>query len=126
MPNGLFNPETSVPDTVNPEVVYSPIDPAPAFKPAKLSTKRSDPDTAMPSGSVNPDEIKVPVPTVTPAVVYSLIDPLPPVMATKISEPDTAMPDGLSNPDTSEVFTVDPEVVYSPINPVPGVVLLLK
>ena len=76
MPVGLFNPETRAAFTVAPEVVYSPIVPAPEF-----ATNRSEPDTAMPAGSLNP-EISAAF-TVAPEVVYSPIVPSP--FPTKIS-----------------------------------------
>ena len=48
-PRGVLNPEISEAFTVAPEVVYSPIVPLPEF-----ATNRSDPETAMPSGKLNP------------------------------------------------------------------------
>jgi hypothetical protein len=87
--------------------VYSPIVSGPLF-----TTNKSEPDTAIPLGSVNPD-ISAGF-TVSPEVVYS-----PTVAATLFttnkSEPDTAIAVGRLNPDISAGFTVAPEVVYSPI-----------
>ena len=66
MPWGSLSPEMSEALTVAPEVVYSPIVPAPKFV-----TKMSDPDTAMPSGSLSPEMSEAL--TVAPEVVYSPI-----------------------------------------------------
>src|SRR5580692_8709320 len=83
-PNASCNPVINEEFSVPPVVVYSPIALLLFF-----TTKTSDPDTAMPYGKLNPDETRVPVPTGSPAVVYSLIS-LP--FVTKISDPDTVMP----------------------------------
>jgi hypothetical protein len=72
MPNGLSNPETSVPvPTGTPAVVYSPIVLSP-----ELVSKISDQDTVMPPGPFG-DDGSVPEPTGWPAVVYSPIVLLP-------------------------------------------------
>jgi len=61
---GPLNPEISDAFTVAPEVVYSPIVP-----PASFATKRSDPETTIPTGPCNP--VTSDVFTVDPEVVYS-------------------------------------------------------
>ena len=57
-----------------PEVVYSPIVPVKVFE-----TNRSEPETAMPTGPLNP-ETKAGF-TVAPEVVYSPIVPIGPLFA---------------------------------------------
>jgi hypothetical protein len=96
--------------TVVPEVVYSPILPVPL-----LTTKRFDPDTAMPTGKFNP--VMSAAFTAVPEVVYSPIVPVLTAFPTNRFDPDTAMPLGPFNPEISEAFTVAPEVVYAPIVP---------
>jgi hypothetical protein len=66
MPSGVFNPETREAFTTAPDVVYSPIVPAPAFV-----TNRFDPDAAMPIGELNPETREAF--TTAPDVVYSPI-----------------------------------------------------
>jgi hypothetical protein len=61
-----------------------------------FATNRSERDTAMPAGMLNP-EIRAGF-TVAPEVVYSPIVPLP-EFATNRSEPNTTMPAGLLNPE---------------------------
>ena len=83
-----------------------------------FTTNRSEPDTAMPKGVVNPEMSDAF--TVAAEVVYSptpLLPPPAPSFTTKRSEPDTAIPVGLFKPEISVAFTVAPEVVYSPIMP---------
>src|SRR5271155_1809506 len=124
IPSGSSNPEISeeFDDVTVPGMapsVYSPIVPRPS-----LVTNRSDPETAMPTGSLLlPNETKSAF-TVVPEVVYSPIVPLP-LFTTNKSDPETAMPTGslLLPNETNEAFTVAPEVVYSPIVLVPSLMI---
>jgi hypothetical protein len=66
---GVANPEIKEAFTVAPEVVYSPIVPKPS-----LTTNRSEPDTAMPTGPPLKPKINEAF-TVVPEVVYSPMMP---------------------------------------------------
>src|SRR5271169_1452132 len=109
---GSFNPEISEAFTVAPEVVYSPIVPAP-----NSVTNKFEPSTAISPAPPRP-EISAAF-TVAPEVVYTPIV-LRPWLPTNRFEPDTAMPVGSYNPVIREAFTVAPEVVYSPTLPAPN------
>ncbi len=81
-PPRAFIPEIRDAFTVAPEVVYSPT------VPLRVETKRSEPETAMPYGSVSPEASEAL--TVAPAVVYSPIVPVE-VLVTNRSGPEMVM-----------------------------------
>jgi hypothetical protein len=74
MPAGWFNPETSDPLTVVPEVVYTPIVPAPVSPLLKLETNKLPPTVARPTGLFSPEISDAFI--VVPEVVYSPTVPL--------------------------------------------------